>query len=205
MEKQEKYSVEVTESGVSVVMHPEKEQKLSPQNFESAPVSVPAAGETAFYGAFNEQGAMERCVSSHIGDRKVVAALVGNWVAEGYNVQRMTRKEMVKQLRKIEAAAKEEADRAIAQAGVVSGAGQSASEPSPIVALTADAGAAAAPAASAAVPVAAPAANDAAAPAQATAAGGDSREAAQAAYLAGQGGSEAPAATGDSSNHSLPI
>lgn len=205
MEKQEKYSVEVTESGVSVVMHPEKEQKLSPQNFEAAPVSVQSAGDVCFYGAFNEQGVMERSVTSHIGDRKVVAALVGNWVAEGYSVERMTRKEMVKQLRKIEAAAKEEADRAIAQAGVVSGGGQSATEPSTTVAPTADAGAAEPAAVPVAVLVTAPAANDAAAPAQAATAGGDSREAAQAAYLAGQGGSEAPATTGDSSNHSLPI
>lgn len=201
MDKQEKYSVEVTDSGVSVVMHPEKEQKLSPQNFEAAPVSVQSAGDVCFYGAFNEQGVMERSVTSHIGDRKVVAALVGNWVAEGYSVERMTRKEMVKQLRKIEAAAKEEADRAIIQAAGAPEAGQPASTPSAPVVAVADTGV------TAAVPVATAAANDAAAQVQPPAAGieAGAREEAQAAYLAGQGGAESPASTGDSSNHNLPI
>lgn len=191
MEKQEKYSVEVTESGVSVVMHPEKEQKLTPQNFETAPVSVPAAGEMAFYGAFNEQGAMERCVSSHIGDRKVVAALVGNWVAEGYNVQRMARKEMVKQLRKIDAAAKEEADRVISQAATPAAAAPSTP----------------APPEAASPSVETVAANDPAPVQQSGTESPSSREDAQAAYLAGQEGGAGSTVTqpAESSNHSLPI
>ena len=191
MDKQEKYSVEVTESGVSVVMHPEKERKLTPQNFETAPVSVPAAGETAFYGAFNEQGAMERCVSSHIGDRKVVAALVGNWVAEGYNVQRMARKEMVKQLRKIDAAAKEEADRVISQAATPAAAAPSTPAPTE----------AASPS------VETVAANDPAPVQQSGTESSSSREDAQAAYLAGQEGGAGFTVTqpAESSNHSLPI
>lgn len=40
--------------------------------------------EPAFYVALGANGLMERCVSVTITDRKAVAALVGNWIAEGF-------------------------------------------------------------------------------------------------------------------------
>ncbi|GBG14887.1 uncharacterized protein NMK_2488 [Novimethylophilus kurashikiensis] len=66
----------------AIVIEPTKVAGLSPQNFEDKPLTVET--EPAFYVALGANGLMERSVSVTVVDRKTVAALVGNWIAEGY-------------------------------------------------------------------------------------------------------------------------
>lgn len=97
----------VAEGALTVSMAGQKDNKLTTADFAEKPLTVALVTETCFYVASNEEGLMERCVSSTIADRATVAAMVGNWVAEGFNVQRVTRKELKKFIAKLDTLAKE--------------------------------------------------------------------------------------------------
>lgn len=68
--------------GNAIVIEPSEVAALSPQDFADKQVVVES--EPAFYVALGQTGLLERSVSVTIEDRKTVAALVGNWIAEGY-------------------------------------------------------------------------------------------------------------------------
>lgn len=69
--------------GAIVISGLDAQQKgLSPQDFSDKPLTVETA--PAFYVALDANGLMVRSVSVTAADRKVVAALVGNWIAEGF-------------------------------------------------------------------------------------------------------------------------
>ena len=60
---------------------------------------VTACPADSFHGCFNAAGVLERVVTTNAADRKVLGALVGGWVAEGFRVQTLSRKEAIKHLR----------------------------------------------------------------------------------------------------------
>jgi hypothetical protein len=98
--------VSVTDGEILVQMQP-KDVKLGATAFaEREIISLPAI-VPGYYIALDDQGVMQRCVADCVPDKKVVAALVGNWVADGFDVMRVARKELVKHLRKIESMSKE--------------------------------------------------------------------------------------------------
>lgn len=69
--------------GNAIVIEPtDAGQALAPQDFAEKPLTVET--EPAFYVALGKTGLLERSVSVTVADRKTVAALVGNWIAEGY-------------------------------------------------------------------------------------------------------------------------
>jgi hypothetical protein len=65
-----------------LVIHQGQDQKLSTENFADKNITVQL--EPAFYVALGADGLMVRSVSVTLEDRKTVAALVGNWIAEGF-------------------------------------------------------------------------------------------------------------------------
>jgi hypothetical protein len=100
------YQVQVTDKGVLIEMQKTPETKLATADFQDKPLTVAPAGAPFFYVALNENGVMERCVANSLADRKTIAALVGNWVAEGYLVERCSTKVLMKHLRVIDKADK---------------------------------------------------------------------------------------------------
>jgi hypothetical protein len=62
--------------------------------------------EPAYYVALGKTGLMERSVSLTAEDRKVVAALVGGWVAEGFQPLPCDLKGFAKHVRNLVAASK---------------------------------------------------------------------------------------------------
>ena len=56
---------------------------LTAEDFKDSPHTV-CAPDLAFYVAFGRNGKVARCVSVTDKDRHNVAALVANWIAEGY-------------------------------------------------------------------------------------------------------------------------
>lgn len=68
----------------AIVIEPtgETNNSLTPKDFADKPLAV--TNEPAFYVALGADGLMKRSVSVTTEDRKTVAALVGNWIAEGF-------------------------------------------------------------------------------------------------------------------------
>ncbi|RQR65523.1 hypothetical protein DIE18_03480 [Burkholderia sp. Bp9125] len=79
-------------------------QALTPADFADKPLTV--ENEPAFYIALGEDGLLARSVSVNAADRKTVAALVGNWIAEGFHPQPVDLKTYAKHLRALVAARK---------------------------------------------------------------------------------------------------
>jgi hypothetical protein len=79
-------------------------QALAPADFADKPLTV--ENEPAFYIALGEAGLLARSVSVNAADRKTVAALVGNWIAEGFHPQPVDLKTYAKHLRALVAARK---------------------------------------------------------------------------------------------------
>ncbi|WP_434716112.1 hypothetical protein [Paraburkholderia sp. A3RO-2L] len=79
-------------------------QVVNPADFSDKPLSV--ALEDAFYIALDKDGLLARSVSMNVADRKTVAALVGNWVAEGFHPQPVDLKTYAKHVRALVAARK---------------------------------------------------------------------------------------------------
>lgn len=93
-------SVSMTKAGLSVSFGDPEAEKFSPAMFNEKPCSVSAEkSELSFYVAIDDQGGMVRCVTECNLDRKNVASIVGNWLAEGYSVERRDAKGMAKLLR----------------------------------------------------------------------------------------------------------
>ncbi len=86
------------------------ERKMAPEDFAERPLAASPQADVRYYVAVNGSGAMQRCVSTDVLDRQVVAALVGNWVAEGLLVDLCDRRGLMKHLRLAEAAAKQDAE-----------------------------------------------------------------------------------------------
>lgn len=99
--------VSISADSVVVKMASTTERKLQPADFSSAsdPRVILEPAEVAFYVAMNEDGKIERSVMASAADRQVVAALVGNWIAEGFDVKRISAKEYIKHLRVMVASA----------------------------------------------------------------------------------------------------
>lgn len=93
-------SVSMTKAGLSVSFGDPEAGKFSPAMFNEKPCSVAAEKpELSFYVAIDDQGSMARCVTECNLDRKNVASIVGNWLAEGYSVERRDAKGVAKLLR----------------------------------------------------------------------------------------------------------
>lgn len=73
---------------------------MTPETFADKQCAVQdRPAEIAFYVALDGNRALVRSVSDSLTDRKNVASLIGNWVAEGYIVERHDLKSMAKLLR----------------------------------------------------------------------------------------------------------
>ncbi len=77
---------------------------LTPADFADKPLTI--SNEPAFYIALDDKGIMVRNVSVNIADRKNVAALVGNWIAEGFTPVPVDVKGFAKHVRALVAANK---------------------------------------------------------------------------------------------------
>lgn len=77
---------------------------LTPSDFADKQLVVETA--PAFYVALGQTGLMERSVSVTVADRKTVAALVGNWIAEGFQPVPCDIKTYAKHVRNLAAANK---------------------------------------------------------------------------------------------------
>lgn len=100
--------VTIMPNAVNVAMNT-VDDRLTTHDFETRQDAPKVhTGELNYYIGLDEQGLMVRCASMAQPDRKAVAALVGGWVADGIIVQQVNRKELLKHLRKLDAAAKNE-------------------------------------------------------------------------------------------------
>lgn len=90
--------------GNAIVIEPSADTALTPQDFADKQVVVET--EPAFYVALGQSGLLERSVSVTVEDRKTVAALVGNWIAEGYQPIPCDLKTYAKHVRNLVAANK---------------------------------------------------------------------------------------------------
>lgn len=89
----------------SIVIDPtQTAPALAPADFADKELAVETA--PAFYVALGKTGLMERSVSVTVADRKTVAALVGNWIAEGYQPVPCDLKAYAKHVRNLAAANK---------------------------------------------------------------------------------------------------
>jgi hypothetical protein len=79
-------------------------QALEPADFADKALVV--ENEPAFYIALGADGLLARSVSVNAADRKTVAALVGNWIAEGFHPIPVDLKVYAKHLRALVAARK---------------------------------------------------------------------------------------------------
>lgn len=92
--------------GAVVIETAETQASLSTQDFADKPLVAEVTAEPAFYVALGKAGLMERCVSVTVADRKTVAALVGNWIAEGFQPVPCDTKTFAKHVRSLVAANK---------------------------------------------------------------------------------------------------
>lgn len=91
------YAVHVNGSSVTVEMNKPREKRLALENFEQRPLSaVVKTAEPLFYVAFDENDVLVRVASMSTEDRKVVGALTGGWIAEGFTVARASLKDLAK-------------------------------------------------------------------------------------------------------------
>lgn len=104
-------------------------QALSPADFADKPLVV--ENEPAFYVALGADGLLARSVSVNAADRKTVAALIGNWIAEGFHPQPVDLKVYAKHLRALVAARKPAAAPADASDAGSAGANASGGAPAP--------------------------------------------------------------------------
>lgn len=105
--------------GGALVIEPAADapKALDTKDFADKPLTVET--EPAFYVALGKTGLLERSVSVTTEDRKTVAALVGNWIAEGYQPVPCDIRAYAKHIRALAAAnkpAKVEAEAGEAQA-----------------------------------------------------------------------------------------
>lgn len=85
---------------ITVNIAPADHDSLDARDYSGAQVVVnPDNAPMTFYAAQDEAGKIVGSVQVGAADRKAVAALVGNWIAQGYPVSRMTYKAMNKVLR----------------------------------------------------------------------------------------------------------
>lgn len=92
-------SVTVSKSGLQVVFGGQN-TGLTPESFGAQPCSaVIESMQPVFYVALDEKGNLVRSVTKCHTDRKNVAAIVGNWLAEGFLVNCCDMKGMMKLLR----------------------------------------------------------------------------------------------------------
>lgn len=82
------------------------EKSLTAADFADKPLIVVAPTEPGFYVALNAEGRIERVVSVSVEDRMTAAALVGNWITQGFRVEFCSLAALLKQLRKLAAASK---------------------------------------------------------------------------------------------------
>lgn len=100
---------------------------LTPADFADKGLAV--SNEPAFYIALDADGRMARCVSVTVEDRKNVAAMVGNWIAEGYQPQPVDLASYAKHVRALVKASKPA--KVEASEGGAAGDGQPSSDESP--------------------------------------------------------------------------
>lgn len=75
-------TIQIIDGKAVIDLNPGTPKSLTPEDFAGKDVVVKV--EPAFYVALGENGLLVRTVSVALEDRKTVAALVGNWIAEGF-------------------------------------------------------------------------------------------------------------------------
>ncbi len=100
--------VKMMADGSIMLVPANREVALAPVDFADKPATVEL--EPAFYVAVDKEGRMVRSVSVTAEDRKVVAALVGNWIAEGFQPVPCNIKQYAKHVRNLAVALKPTAD-----------------------------------------------------------------------------------------------
>lgn len=96
--------VQVIDGALVVDLNGGVQPTLAAKDFADAPLTLKV--EPAFYIALGATGLMERNVSVTVVDRKNVAALVGNWIAEGYHPLPVDAKTFGRHVRNLLAATK---------------------------------------------------------------------------------------------------
>lgn len=96
--------VQVIDGALVVDLNGGAQPTLAAKDFADAPLTLKV--EPAFYIALGTSGLMERSVSVTVIDRKNVAALVGNWIAEGYHPLPVDSKTFGRHVRNLLAATK---------------------------------------------------------------------------------------------------
>ncbi|MEX3983843.1 hypothetical protein AB4Y45_33195 [Paraburkholderia sp. EG287A] len=104
-------------------------QALAPADFADKPQVV--ENEPAFYVALGADGLLARSVSVNAADRKTVAALVGNWIAEGFHPVPADIKQYAKLVRNLAAARKPVAVKESTEPGATADAGAAAAAGAP--------------------------------------------------------------------------
>lgn len=74
--------VKLIDGAVVIETSDKASTSLTPSDFADKGLAV--SSEPAFYVALDAAGLLVRSVSVTVEDRKTVAALVGNWIAEGF-------------------------------------------------------------------------------------------------------------------------
>lgn len=106
--QEQAYAVHVNGQSVTVQMGKARESRMPANAFADRPQTIAVApAEPTFYVALDANGVMVRCATVNPLDRKVIGALIGGWVAEGFVVTKAGLKEMG---RYVSAARKAQAD-----------------------------------------------------------------------------------------------
>lgn len=94
-EQEQSYAVHVNGQSVTVQMGKARETRMPAGAYADRPQTIATAPvEPTFYVALDENGVMARCATVNPLDRKVIGALIGGWVAEGFVVTKAGLKEM---------------------------------------------------------------------------------------------------------------
>lgn len=91
------YAVHVNGASVTVEMNKVREKRLDANAYDARQQTiVPVVEEPMFYVALDQNNVMARTASINAVDRKVIGALIGGWVAEGFTVTKASLKELAK-------------------------------------------------------------------------------------------------------------
>jgi hypothetical protein len=96
-ELEQSYAVHVNGQSVSIQMGKARDNRLAPEAYGERPQTIATAPvEPLFYVAFDDNGVLARVASVNPLDRKVIGALTGGWIAEGFTVTKASLKELAR-------------------------------------------------------------------------------------------------------------
>lgn len=98
--------LEMTENGLMLEIAQPAVHKMQSADFAGKAQAVTESAEMKFYVALNAAGLIERNVSVAGADRQNIAALVANWIAEGFLVESCDTRDLIRHLRRLDSAAR---------------------------------------------------------------------------------------------------